>query len=259
MKKIVITGKGGVGKTTIIATLSRLLSRDGYRVMIIDTDPSMNLAMSMGVPLSDVLTLAAHKTEIRVDEDMDDDYGGDHHSVKINFEDVLKDFTVQTSDNVRLIVMGTIPFGGAGCICSSVAMVKLLVEYLASNGNRFDFIIVDSQAGSEILGRGLAADYDYNVVVTEAVPKAIDVAKHVMKLAVDLKVKRQLIVVNKVGNGTDAEKVANALGIKGHDIFTVRHDKKVMDADNEVVQLLDMAPDCEVVDDIRIIKDAVCF
>ncbi|WP_269851609.1 nucleotide-binding protein [Methanosarcina horonobensis] len=59
MKKIVITGKGGVGKTTIIATLSRLLSRDSYRVMIIDTDPSMNLAMSMGVPLSDVLTLAA--------------------------------------------------------------------------------------------------------------------------------------------------------------------------------------------------------
>jgi CO dehydrogenase maturation factor len=259
MKKIVITGKGGVGKTTIIATLSRLLSRDGHRVMIIDTDPSMNLAMSMDVPLSDVLTLAAHKTEIRVDADMDDDYGGDHHSVKINFEDVLKDFTVQTSDNVRLIVMGTIPFGGAGCICSSVAMVKLLVEYMASNGNEYDFVIVDSQAGSEILGRGLAADYDYNVVVTEAVPKAIDVAKHVMKLAVDLKVKRQLVVVNKVGNGTDAEKVANALGIEGHDIFTVRHDRKVMDADKDVVQLLDMAPDCEVIDDIRIIKDAVCF
>ena len=80
MKKIVITGKGGVGKTTIIATLSRLLSRDSYRVMIIDTDPSMNLAMSMGVPLSDVLTLAAHKTEIRVNANIDDDGDGDHHS-----------------------------------------------------------------------------------------------------------------------------------------------------------------------------------
>lgn len=259
MKKIVITGKGGVGKTTIIATLSRLLSRDSYRVMIIDTDPSMNLAMSMGVPLSDVLTLAAHKTEIRVNTDMDDDGEGDHHSGKIDFEDVLKDFTVQTSDEVRLIVMGTIPFGGAGCICSSVAMVKLLVEHLAANGSEYDFVIVDSQAGSEILGRGLAANYDYNVVVTEAFPKAIDVAKHVMKLAADLKVKRQLIVVNKTANGTDAEKVANALGIDGHDIFTIRHDKKVLEADNNVVQLLDMEPDSSVIDDIRKIKDAVCF
>lgn len=259
MKKIVITGKGGVGKTTIIATLSRLLSRDSYRVMIIDTDPSMNLAMSMGVPLSDVLTLAAHKTEIRVNANIDDDGDGDHHSGKIDFEDVLNDFTVQTSDKVRLIVMGTIPFGGAGCICSSVAMVKLLVEYLAANGSEYDFVIIDSQAGSEILGRGLAADYDYNVVVTEAFPKAVDVAKHVMKLAADLKVKRQLVVVNKTANGKDAEKVVNALGIDGHDVFTVRHDKKVVEADNNVIQLLDMAPDCAVIDDIRKIKDAVCF
>ena len=258
MKKIVVTGKGGVGKTTIIATLSRLLSRDGYRVLVIDTDPSMNLAMSMGVPLSSALTLAAHKAEIAGGADLDDDGDGDqHHSGRIDFEGVLRDFTVQTSDKVRLVVMGTIPHGGAGCICSAIAMVKLLVEHLAANDGRYDFVIVDSQAGSEILGRGLAADYDYNVVVTEAVPKALDVARHVLKLAADLKVRQQLVVVNKTRADSDAARAAAALGVAGRDVFAVRQDEIVRKADDEVIQLLDLAPDSAVVGDIRRIKDAI--
>jgi len=46
MKKILFTGRGCVGKTTIATTLTRLLARDGRRVLEIDCDPSMNLAMS---------------------------------------------------------------------------------------------------------------------------------------------------------------------------------------------------------------------
>ena len=42
MRKIIATGKGGAGKTTIVATLSRLLAMQGFRVLVIDTDPSMN-------------------------------------------------------------------------------------------------------------------------------------------------------------------------------------------------------------------------
>jgi CO dehydrogenase maturation factor len=40
MKRIIFTGKGGVGKTTILSTLSRMLARDGYKVLAIDCDPA---------------------------------------------------------------------------------------------------------------------------------------------------------------------------------------------------------------------------
>jgi CO dehydrogenase maturation factor len=58
MIKIAVSGKGGVGKTTFAGTLARLLTGEGYDVLAIDADPSMNLASSLGItnqpqPLTD--------------------------------------------------------------------------------------------------------------------------------------------------------------------------------------------------------------
>ena len=52
--KIAIAGKGGVGKTTISGTLSRLLAKDGLKVYAIDADPAMNLWISLGIDKKNV-------------------------------------------------------------------------------------------------------------------------------------------------------------------------------------------------------------
>ncbi|NQE04560.1 Protochlorophyllide reductase iron-sulfur ATP-binding protein [ANME-1 cluster archaeon GoMg1] len=257
MKKIIVTGKGGVGKTTIIATLSRLLAREGQRVLVIDCDPSMNLAMSLGISLSDVLPLAENKANIheRLGMDMDDEQEPAHD--KIEIDEVLEDYIIETIDGVKLIVMGTIPFGGSGCLCSSIALVKLLIGYITSGSEDNDFVMVDSQAGVEIFGRGLASEFDFTLVITEPMPKAVEVTRHVMKLSRDLGIKKQIVIVNKVEDGTEYEKISRELEFNPDQMYSVRYDKKVIEADKKGLLILDYAPHASVVEDIQSIKKEI--
>jgi len=263
MIKIITTGKGGAGKTTVIATLSRLLSRQGLRVLVIDTDPSMNLAMSLGIPFTTTRTLTEDKIGIReqlLSDEPDDDNDNGHkhgHNPPVSIEELLRLYEVYAKDNVRVLVMGTIPYGGAGCICSSISLVKILIEQIASRTDRYDFVIIDSQAGSEILGRGLAVDYDYNLVVTEAFPKSMEVARHVMKLAGDLHIKNQVVIVNKVKGENETGLVSKELCLNGETLYPVQYDERVAEADRNGLLILDVAPDSQSVGDIKAVMEMI--
>ena len=259
MKKIIITGKGGVGKTTIIATLSRLLARDGHRVLVIDCDPSMNLALSLGVSLSDVHPLAENKANIheRLGLGMDEEEHTHGNGNEIEIDEVIEDYIVKTQDGVKLIVMGTIPYGGSGCLCLSIALVKLLIGYITSGYH--DFVMVDSQAGVEIFGRGLASEFDFTLAITEPMPKAIEVTRHVMKLSRDLGVKKQIVIVNKVEDedGTECEIISRELDCNADQMYSVRYDRNVIDADKKGLLILDYAPQALVVEDMQRIKEEI--
>ena len=262
MKKIIVTGKGGVGKTTIIATLSRLLARDGHKVLVIDCDPSMNLAMSLGVSLSDVVPLAENKANIHerlgLGMEMDDEQEHTHKDEKeVEIEEVIEDYIVETKDGVKLIVMGTIPYGGSGCMCSSIALVKLLIGCITSGSGDNDFVMVDSQAGVEIFGRGLASEFDFTLVITEPMPKAIEVTRHVMKLSRDLGVKKHIVIVNKVEDGTECETISRELDCNADQMYSVRYDRNVIEADKKGLLILDYAPQASVVVDIQKIKEEI--
>lgn len=262
MKKIIATGKGGAGKTTVVSTLAKLLAADGYRIMVIDTDPSMNLAMTLGVPFDRLATLADHKADVRErlgagDEEEDDDACSHHETRESDIDEIISTFTILTGDKIRVMVMGTVPYGGAGCICSSIALVKLVIGALERTKPFLDYVIVDSQAGSEVLGRGLAADYDLNLVVTEATPKAIDVARHMMKLARDISVKRQIVVANKAEGGKDVSSIVQRLDVMPGDVYPVSYDRMVLEADKQARMLDEIAPDSPVLRDMGRIRDAI--
>ena len=249
MIRIIATGKGGVGKTTIVSTLCRLLAQDGYKVLVFDTDPSMNLAMTLGIPFDRISTLAEDKIDISKE------MGEHNHGV--NVDKIIREHSAYNVDDVRVVIMGTIPAGGSGCLCSSISLVKVMIESLQQFPRGYDFVVVDSQAGPEILGRGLASSFEFNLVVTEATPKSMEVTRQVLKLGKDLKIDRTLLIVNKVESGKDLEIVGRELGEAAADPVTIRYDEAVKESDRNATSLLDDCPDSVAVTDIRKIMDTM--
>jgi CO dehydrogenase maturation factor len=239
MKRIIFTGKGGVGKTTILSTVARLLSREGHRVLVVDCDPSMNLAMSLGIHIAQVTALADDRSHLqeRLGATLDDRPKMSNDEITL----AIGEYIIPAADRVNLIVMGTVPHGGSGCLCSPISLVKFLINHLTGNSEEFDFIMVDSQAGVEILGRGLSAEFDLSMVITEPTPKSIEVAKHSMKLSRDLGVKKQIVIVNMAEDESECQSIADALDLNGDLIDAVRYDSLVVEADKKGIHLLDLA------------------
>ena len=206
--KIAVSGKGGVGKTTIAGVLARTLVHRGFKVLAIDADPNANLALSLGispnmaekiVPISENADLIEEKTGVRPGS------SGSVFRLSFRVDDILDNFSLKSPDGVNLLVMGAVKAAGGGCMCSANALVRSLLRYLLVK--RDEAVVVDMEAGTEHLGRGTAEAVDVMLVVTEANLKALETAKRVYKLSEELGIKRIFIVGNKVVGPSDEDMI----------------------------------------------------
>jgi len=253
MQKVIATGKGGVGKTTTISTLATMMARAGKKVIVLDTDPSMNLAMTLGLPYLEVPTITENKMEINEElDDMDED------PVLVG-KRIIEEYSRVNSDRIRVIVMGAIPDEGNGCLCSAISIMKILLSYVDSDAcpDTYDIAFVDSQAGPEILGRGLAKDFDCNIVMTEPTPKSAEVSRQVVTLAKNLGIEHNILVINKSESENDVKKVSSLVGIPEEFSVRIEYDHSVIDADWNNQILLDAFPDCKAVRNITNVKNCL--
>ncbi len=251
MLKVITTGKGGVGKTTTISTLATMMARAGKKVIVLDTDPSMNLAMTLGLPYLEVPTITENKHEINEElDDMDED------PVMVG-KRIIEDYSRVNSDGIRVIVMGAIPDEGNGCLCSAISIMKILLNYVDSDicPETYDIAFVDSQAGPEILGRGLAKDFDCNLVMTEPTPKSAEVSRQVVNLAKNLGIDRNILVINKSESEEDVRRISSLVGVPEDDSVRIEYDHSVIDADRNNTILLDAFPDCTAVKNISCVRN----
>src|SRR3972149_10708751 len=150
--KLAVTGKGGVGKTTVVAGLARVLAERGQKVLAIDADPASNLALALGFSKNQRLTPIAEMKEL-IEERTEAKPGSMGGFFKLNPRvDDLPDKYSLLKDGIRLMVMGTVQKGGGGCVCPENVMVRTLVAHLLLG--RDEVVILDMEAGGEHLGRG---------------------------------------------------------------------------------------------------------
>ncbi len=248
MKKIIATGKGGVGKTTTLTALSVMMAREGKRVIVFDTDPSMNLALSFGIPYQNISTITEDKAVIS--------HELEEEGIEVSGEEILNEHSAVTKDGIRVVIMGALQYGGAGCLCSAISMIKILLDYVEESG-KYDIAIVDSQAGPEVLGRGLASSFDLNLILSEPTAKSSEVSVQVKKLADDLGIKDNILVVNKTDCETDVEFAAGMVGMDISKAVGVPYDRDVVRADKEGKLLIDCFPDSTALAHLRSAKDMV--
>ena len=231
MIKIAISGKGGVGKTTLSGTLARLLARRGYEVLAIDADPSMNLASALGIknpprPLTEFTEL------------IDERAGGPAGVFKLNpkVDDIVEKFGVTGPDNVKLLVLGTVERGGSGCMCPASSFLKALLRHVLLKTN--SVVIIDMEAGVEHLGRGTTRGIDIMLIMVEPGARSIETAGRIVELARQIDIRKFGFIINKAGG--EAKDIEDKLNVYGIEVFgIIPYDTSLVQADMENIAPID--------------------
>lgn len=198
--KIAISGKGGVGKTTLAALLAQVYADSGRQVLVADADPSPCLAGALGFPtelrqqlhpISEMDALIEERTGAKPGT-----IGG-FFTLNPRVDDIPERFSV-VYKGVRLLEMGSVDTGGSGCICPEAAMLKTLFTHLLFRKD--EVLLLDMYAGVEHLGRATVDFVDAMLIVVEPTRRSLGTAAQIKQLANDIGLSRCWLVGNKVRN-----------------------------------------------------------
>ncbi len=234
--KLAVSGKGGVGKTTVCSMVIRNMAERGFKILAIDADPDANLGQALGMPQWEEITPISKMREL-IAERTESQPGSYGTFFKLNPKvDDLPDTLSLVKDGIKLMVLGGVESGGGGCICPESTMLKALVTNVLLFRN--EHLVLDMEAGVEHLGRATARAVDKLIVVVEPGRRSMDTARHIRQLGQDLGISQVVLVGNKIRNDKDREFLKEALS-DFQFLGFLPYDQGVIEADLEGVSPYD--------------------
>ncbi len=228
--KIAISGKGGVGKTTISSMIAYGLAKRGRQVLAIDADPNGSLAEALGydpekngriIPLIEQKSLIEERTGAKPG-----DMGG-YFVLNPRTDDLIEKFSIEVN-GIRVMVMGGLKEALTGCYCSENALLRSFLRHLMVE--RDEWVVLDMEAGFEHLTRGTAQSVDLLLIVVEPGSRSVSTAKKITTLARQAGIPKIAYIANKIHNDGQLAQISSMLGT--NDIRAViSFDTEAVDAD----------------------------
>lgn len=234
--KIAISGKGGVGKTLLVAFLSTVFAKSGYSVLAIDADPNVNLAAAFGFPNSEKI-VPISKMDDLIEERTGARPGQMAPYFRLNPKvDDLPDKCSLRREGIKIMVMGPIKAAGSGCYCPEGALLEALVAHLLLKVD--EVVILDMEAGVEHLTRGTAKGVDKLIIVVEPSRRSVETGYRVRDLAREIGLHNIGVVGNKIRNEKEKDFLISSMA-DFEFLGFIPYDEGVVEADITGFPLID--------------------
>jgi CO dehydrogenase maturation factor len=197
---IAVAGKGGTGKTSFCGlTIRYLTEKKRGAVLAVDADANANL--------HDVLGVRVHATVGRLRETSLEAVKSTAPRPGGMSMEQLFDYQIQQalieSRGFDLLVMGRPE--GAGCYCAANNIIRKYMDKLAGT---YPYTVMDNEAGLEHLSRRTTQDTDLLMIISDSSVRGVMTAGRIGELVkeLNLNVKRTVMIVNRVQDGTSDDK-----------------------------------------------------
>jgi CO dehydrogenase maturation factor len=234
-KILALCGKGGVGKTSLSAAIVKLLrDRNAGRVLAIDADPAVGLAMALGMTvvktIDDIrssLIKNVKNTESNIDK---------KELLSLIDYEVLD--AIAENGNLGFLAIGRPET--EGCYCR---VNNFLKDVIKSTAYHFDYVVIDGEAGIEQVNRRVMEEVDYLVLASDASAKGLNVVREIRDVAGKrtVKYKKAFLILNRIRSAEEADKVMGRTDIEL--AGWIPDDDTIREFDIEGRSILDL-PDC---------------
>ena len=193
---IAVSGKGGVGKTTLCGLLIQYLCDTGKKpVLAVDADANANLNEVLGVEVG--VTLGELREEIER-AGVDPKYKIPSGITKAAYLESRLGDALTEEEDYDLMVMGRSQ--GQGCYCFVNGIVQTQVQKLQ---NHYPYIVVDNEAGMEHISRGILPTMEIAILVSDCSRRGVQAAGRIARLMEELNFhpKKTGLIINRAPEG----------------------------------------------------------